>query len=96
MAYDRASAAEYDGEECHISRKVLDLTIPPHVAWKPFGGPSWSWDGLLPYFKKAETFHPASVETPYHDPHTADTRLEGTHGPVQVRLAGCSLRVGRI
>jgi choline dehydrogenase-like flavoprotein len=74
-----------------ISQGRLSINDSPHVAWKQFGGSSWGWDGLSPYFKKAETFHPASVQTPWHDPHTADTRFVGTHGPVQVRLVGRSL-----
>ncbi|KAG8908348.1 hypothetical protein FRB99_007275 [Tulasnella sp. 403] len=51
-----------------------------------FGGSDWSWSGLLPYMKKAETFHGAQVTTPWNDPSAVDTTYEGTTGPVQVSM----------
>ncbi|KAG8955206.1 hypothetical protein FRC04_009664 [Tulasnella sp. 424] len=53
-------------------------------AWKQFGGADWSWDGLLPYFKKAEHVHGAAVTTPWNDPKIVDILAEGVLGPVQV------------
>ncbi|KAG8940235.1 hypothetical protein FRC04_005480 [Tulasnella sp. 424] len=53
-------------------------------AWTKFGGSDWSWSGLLPYFKKAELVHGAVVTTPWNDPKTVDTSVEGTSGPVQI------------
>lgn len=50
--------------------------------WKEFGNPGWGWDGLLPYFKKAEaTTPPGPGEAGYglnYDP-----SCHGTGGPVQ-------------
>ncbi|KAG9018036.1 hypothetical protein FRB90_012539 [Tulasnella sp. 427] len=53
-------------------------------AWTKFGGSDWSWSGLLPYIKKAEHVHGAVVTTPWNDPKTVDTSVEGVTGPIQV------------
>jgi choline dehydrogenase-like flavoprotein len=42
------------------------------------GDRRWSWDGLLPYFKKTETFYPAKSNT-------ADLeKYHGFDGPIKV------------
>ncbi|KAG9047354.1 hypothetical protein FS837_002515, partial [Tulasnella sp. UAMH 9824] len=53
-------------------------------AWKKFGGDNWSWSGLLPYFKKSESVHAPKVTTPWNEPKTVDTSVNGVSGPVQV------------
>ncbi|SLM34007.1 Glucose-methanol-choline oxidoreductase, N-terminal [Lasallia pustulata] len=54
-------------------------------AWEALGNPGWSWDGLLPYFMKSETY------TPVYSEEIADEysihynpAVHGTSGPVNV------------
>ena len=44
-------------------------------AWAARGLPGWSWDRVVPYFRKSETYH--STQTAGHD-------MRGTSGPIQV------------
>jgi choline dehydrogenase-like flavoprotein len=57
-------------------------------AWEKLGaGKGWNWEGLLPFFKKSENFHPSMVEQypgiPYES--GVDDSVHGRSGPVQVR-----------
>ena len=37
--------------------------------WESFGNPGWSWNDVLPYFKKSERFHnPQDIKNPGIDP----------------------------
>jgi choline dehydrogenase-like flavoprotein len=47
------------------------------------GDNSWSWAGLLPYFKKSETFMPPTLEQQIEYGITFDMDVQGTFGPVQ-------------
>ncbi|KAL2674239.1 hypothetical protein Neosp_012690 [[Neocosmospora] mangrovei] len=53
-------------------------------AWEALGNKGWGWEGLLPFFKKSETFHPPSshVQKLQNVSHDADTF--GSSGPIQV------------
>ncbi|KAI4274204.1 MAG: hypothetical protein LQ337_004103 [Flavoplaca oasis] len=52
-------------------------------AWEKLGNKGWGWDGLLPYFKKSETFQVPTWE--YQEKHQAhyDQDYHGTSGPLQ-------------
>ncbi|KAJ4007607.1 hypothetical protein NW752_010273 [Fusarium irregulare] len=53
-------------------------------AWEALGNQGWGWDGLLPFFKRSETFHPPSqrVISEHEVAHDADTL--GDSGPIQI------------
>lgn len=52
-------------------------------AWADLGNPGWDWEGLLPYFKKVETFTPPSAEQVAQFGITWDDECHGFNGPVQ-------------
>ncbi|GKT84488.1 hypothetical protein Ct61P_02338 [Colletotrichum tofieldiae] len=54
-------------------------------AWAEIGNPDWTFDSLLPYFKKiqAETFTPPSDEAAKEFGITWNPECHGTDGPVQ-------------
>ena len=66
---------------------------PEYDSWASFGNPGWDWDGLVPYFQKAETFKPATpdqiipgVKVAQHaEAEANDQRFHGTTGAIQVR-----------
>ncbi|KAJ4381339.1 hypothetical protein N0V86_003688 [Didymella sp. IMI 355093] len=57
--------------------------------WAELGNKGWDFDGLLPYYRKFETYHPASetlgkgLNNKY-----LDKELRGTEGPIHVCFAG--------
>ncbi|MCJ1429295.1 hypothetical protein MMC29_007208 [Sticta canariensis] len=54
-------------------------------AWEALGNPGWSWEGLLPYFRKSETYTPVySEEIARQYSINYDPAAHGTSGPVQV------------
>ncbi len=55
-----------------------------HLAWKVFGGKSWGWSGLLPYFKKAENVDTLTPPNPWNDTNSVNPVYEGVGGPTQV------------
>ncbi|KAK3324619.1 hypothetical protein B0T19DRAFT_464800 [Cercophora scortea] len=54
-------------------------------AWQALGNPGWGWRGLLPYFKKSETFvddvDPDDASALHIQP---DMSVHGTSGPLEV------------
>ncbi|KAK0654978.1 putative choline dehydrogenase [Cercophora newfieldiana] len=52
--------------------------------WGELGNEAWGWDDLLPFFKKSETFHPASVGEQKTFPVGSHDGIVGSNGPVQV------------
>ena len=61
-------------------------------SWVTLGNPGWGWDDLVPYFKKAETFLPATPDqvlpgvTPKQQSDAAAglNQYLGFSGPIQV------------
>ncbi|KAK4188296.1 putative GMC oxidoreductase [Podospora australis] len=55
-------------------------------AWEQLGNNGWGWQSLLPYFKKAEAFHPPPPE--FKDNHQASynerSEFLGEKGPIHV------------
>jgi len=53
-------------------------------AWEKLGNPGWGWEGLLPYFKKSETFTPPSNEILKDFPGliSTDKSPHGNEGPI--------------
>jgi choline dehydrogenase-like flavoprotein len=47
-------------------------------------GPSWSFEGLVPYFRKAENWTEPPIVLPGQKYSEALYRTHGTRGPVQV------------
>lgn len=53
-------------------------------SWAALGNPGWSWNNLLPYFKKSETFVPPPPALAEQYSISSDLSPHGTSGPVQV------------
>ncbi|EME43096.1 hypothetical protein DOTSEDRAFT_63380 [Dothistroma septosporum NZE10] len=51
-------------------------------AWEQLGNPGWGWEGLLPYFKKSETYTPAIQQVQDVFPSSPDLGPHGFDGPV--------------
>ncbi|KAA8905688.1 hypothetical protein FN846DRAFT_950261 [Sphaerosporella brunnea] len=56
-------------------------------SWERLGNKGWGWEGILPYFKKAETFHPPNKAQVREFGITYDPAAHGTDGPVQIKFA---------
>ncbi|KAF5368922.1 hypothetical protein D9758_002937 [Tetrapyrgos nigripes] len=59
---------------------------PEYDSWAALGNPGWDWDGLLPYFKKAEAVTPGDtgVIPGAEDAPGANTAFRGRDGPLKV------------
>jgi len=55
-------------------------------SWAAVGAKGWSWNSLLPYFKKSEKFSPPKSNNQNVKP-TYDASVHGTNGPVQVSFS---------
>ncbi|KAM0798498.1 hypothetical protein BDR22DRAFT_935042 [Usnea florida] len=52
-------------------------------AWEELGAEGWGWKGLLPYFKKSETFHQPDSDHQAKHKSIFDPEQHGTAGPLQ-------------
>jgi hypothetical protein len=61
-------------------------------AWEQFGSSNWTFEGLLPYFKRSESI--SSAPNPYpgisNPGQRAPANFNGFNGPVQVCFLFCS------
>ncbi|MEQ9464061.1 MAG: choline dehydrogenase [Haliea sp.] len=65
------------GGSSSINGMVYDRGVPSdYDGWAAGGNPGWSWPEVLPYFLRAETYHPDN------------SALHGHDGPVQVTRTG--------
>lgn len=85
-AYFTVPQTHLDGRSCYASagKALSGGTATNYGTWtrgnaadynlwaKTVADPSWSYDGLLPYFKKSETHFDANI----------DTTIHGTKGPI--------------
>lgn len=59
--------------------------VGDYEAWVQLGNEGWSWDDLLPYFRKSETYTPVSTEElAMQFSIEADADVHGYDGPVKV------------
>ncbi|KAL7932466.1 GMC oxidoreductase [Trichoderma chlorosporum] len=56
-------------------------------AWETLGNRGWGWEGLLPYFKKSETFHPPSDSLRQEEDLRYDPEAFGDSGPIHISYA---------
>ncbi|OIW33152.1 putative choline dehydrogenase [Coniochaeta ligniaria NRRL 30616] len=57
-------------------------------AWERLGNVGWGWDGLLPFYKKAETFHePKNDQCKQENQLFYKADALGTSGPLQISYA---------
>ena len=60
--------------------------------WGELGNSGWSFEDLKPYYRKFETYHPASETLSQKiDDKYLDKSLRGTAGPIQVSHSKSSL-----
>jgi choline dehydrogenase-like flavoprotein len=52
-------------------------------SWEKLGNKGWGWEGLEPYFKKSETFHPPDPEQAREFDIEYDPEAHGYTGPIQ-------------
>jgi choline dehydrogenase-like flavoprotein len=52
-------------------------------AWEQIGNPGWSWESLMPYYKKSEYFQEPSVSQLLRGA-SFDSKTHGTSGPLAV------------
>ncbi|KAL2851237.1 hypothetical protein BJX68DRAFT_254844 [Aspergillus pseudodeflectus] len=83
--YASLAAARLLGGGSAINGMAFDRGSPgDYDIWgELIGDNSWSWAGLLPYFKKSETFMPPTLEQQIEYGITFDMDVHGTSGPVQ-------------
>jgi choline dehydrogenase-like flavoprotein len=57
--------------------------------WGRLGNEGWSWDDILPYYQKAETFHEptgAARQAHHVEAQYLNASMRGTDGPIQTSL----------
>ncbi|TEA10645.1 Dehydrogenase xptC [Colletotrichum sidae] len=72
------------GGSSTVNAMIFDRGMPSNYdAWAALGNPGWDFEGLLPYFKKSETFTPAPPEHASVYGLTHDAACHGFDGPVK-------------
>ncbi|PGG95816.1 hypothetical protein AJ79_09853 [Helicocarpus griseus UAMH5409] len=56
--------------------------------WERLGGWGWGWGGMLPYFKKSETFTPPDPEFAKKHNISWDASIHGYDGPIYASFSG--------
>ncbi|KAJ4387450.1 hypothetical protein N0V93_008042 [Gnomoniopsis smithogilvyi] len=73
------------GGSTKLNRMVFDRgSISDFDRWAELGNPGWDFAGLLPYFKKQETFTPPTEEIASTFGVEYDAGAHGESGPIQV------------
>ncbi|KAF8247273.1 alcohol oxidase [Wilcoxina mikolae CBS 423.85] len=81
-------AAKAVGGESAINSMSFDRgSKADYDMWEAMGNKGWGWDGMLPYFKKSETFHPPSEKQVEEFGIGNDPEVHGTDGPIQVKFS---------
>jgi len=81
-------AAKAVGGDSALNSMSYDRgTKADYDSWEAMGNEGWGWDGMLPYFMKAETFHPPTKKQQKEFGISWDPSVRGTEGPVQVKFA---------
>ncbi|KAF7345021.1 GMC oxidoreductase [Mycena venus] len=55
-------------------------------AIEKLGNPGWNWDEYIRYSRRSESFHPPAQEQMDLYPHTYETKLHGTSGPIHTTI----------
>ncbi|PWW76307.1 GMC oxidoreductase [Tuber magnatum] len=72
------------GGSSMLNGMMFDRGAPSdYDMWEDLGNPGWGWAGLLPYFKKSETFTPPKPEHVARFGITYDPSVHGFDGYVQ-------------
>ncbi|KAF6822282.1 choline dehydrogenase [Colletotrichum musicola] len=72
------------GGSSTINAMIFDRGMPSNYdAWAALGNEGWDYQGLLPYFKKSETFTPAPADHVSLYGLTYDSECHGFEGPVK-------------
>ncbi|KAK2000864.1 alcohol oxidase [Colletotrichum falcatum] len=72
------------GGSSTVNAMIFDRGMPSNYdAWAALGNSGWDFEALLPYFKKSESFTPASPENAATYMMTYDPACHGAEGPVQ-------------
>ncbi|RPA80065.1 alcohol oxidase [Ascobolus immersus RN42] len=71
------------GGSSAVNGMVFDRGSPrDYDDWEKLGNTGWGWNGLLPYFKKSETFTPPSISEQQRRKITYDPSVHGDSGPI--------------
>lgn len=70
------------GASLHNAMFFVRGSATDYDAWEKLGNSGWSWNSLLPYFKKFETFTPPPPELAAEYPISTDLGPHGTSGPI--------------
>ncbi|PTD07724.1 Dehydrogenase patE [Fusarium culmorum] len=89
--YGRSLGGPYDWKLETTPRRVSAVGFcrgpeerDDYDAWEALGNEGWGWDGLLPFFKRSETFHPPSQKTQNEHQISHDADTLGDSGPISI------------
>ncbi|KAL0941372.1 choline dehydrogenase [Colletotrichum truncatum] len=72
------------GGSSTVNAMIFDRGMPSNYdAWEAFGNPGWGFDGILPYFKKSESFTAAPPDHALLYGLTHEPSCHGYDGPVK-------------